>query len=583
MTTIATRSSRNRSAAATSVSWREFQYQHHSLSINASEVAVCAGCHEYKSVPELLMGHVYQGIGGQALLLHDARLLGLQLVSEEEQLLEIAAQAGQATTEALHQALQVKRGETKVESVEKAQAMRQHVVEQAKASQKLTKQQLVTLEEQTRYSIDTGCGHSWEDEALDRYERQCGWDVRRRNEELRIWNFERCDIEVIETYSEDAKDPTRLMPSLRPAGPAVPLPRKRKRKTSDEPGDSSSDGREDAPIELTNETEKDLKRIEATLDQPVDADQASSSDTSSTAVATEPAPAYFLSIKGMVDGIREELAPGQKDLGDDDSWILRNVIVECKHRMRSILSYPRFYECIQAVVYCQMYNAEEADIIQVLRKGNESGTVLVQSTNAEVYKVVVEKGTASLSDVEVEMMDPEPMPTEMLPEKKRLLTDYFQRLPLKATETELIDDVMKENREEDAKDSNIVEKKVDLKTEEIDETDVQKIAAIETTIDMEIAVNRISLNDQFNHLHNWNMIILPRLRQWAEGVYRIRQSDELRYRLLSSMAVLQSTEIPEQRQRNIQIAWDLAFEQCPFLRDGQSYDCYRREMSANEP
>jgi hypothetical protein len=105
-----------------------------------------------------------------------------------------------------------------------------------------------------------------------------------------------------------------------------------------------------------------------------------------------------------------------------------------------------------------------------------------------------------------------------------------------------------------------------------------KAAFGKPTLDMKIPVNRISFDDHFHHLHNWRTVILPRLRQWADGVYRIRQSDELRYRLLTYMVKMQSLhDVVESHKRHTQMAWKLAFEQCPFLRDGFSYGCYRRE------
>merc|ERR1711884_932980 len=78
----------------------------------------------------------------------------------------------------------------------------------------------------------------------------------------------------------------------------------------------------------------------------------------------------FVTIKGMVDGIRDEFGPTtgipggrtsfideKVDDDDDDfscgSFTLSRVVVECKHRMKALLpNGPRFSECIQAVIYC---------------------------------------------------------------------------------------------------------------------------------------------------------------------------------------------------------------------------------------
>ncbi|KAG7338971.1 hypothetical protein IV203_016247 [Nitzschia inconspicua] len=547
----------------------DFQHQNHSLSINASEVAVCAGCHEYKSVPELLLSHVYQGRGGQALLQHDVHLLGLNLVSEEEQLLELAAQAGPATTEALTKALQVKHGETRVESIEMAQQMRQEVMKRAAKSKKLTKQQLTSLEEQTRHSIDTGCGHSWEDEALDQYQKQCGWDVRRRNEECRIWHFEKSELgndKKINATEPGELHHRQVTPSLCPVGPAVPFSRKRTRPVSEESSNSTLlSGRENVPIDLTTETMENSKTV---------------AQSSSGAPAVEESPAYFLSIKGMVDGIRDELMVVERvDNKDDDDWILRTVVVECKHRMRSLLPYPRFYECIQAVVYCQMYDADEADIVQVLRKSKTSNAD-TRTLDLEMEKAGEEETTSLLSEQETQR-EPWPTADESPPQKKRLLTEHFPRLPSNSLEHVKLKQMVDGGDDDDIK-GNIEEypDKPDDWEEKTDEDGAVISEKVKpSTVDMEIAVSRISLHDQFNHLDSWNTIVLPRLREWTECVYRIRKSDDLRYRLLSSMAIMESTDDPRERQRHIQVAWELAFEQCPFLKVGYSFECYRRELS----
>jgi hypothetical protein len=544
MTTIASpKSATSRTAkipmdttATQDASWKEFQYQDHSLSINASEAAVCAGFHEYKCVPKLLCHHVYQGPGGQALLQHDACLLGLQLVSEEEQLLEIAVQAGQATTEALSNVFKVQRGEMKIETVEKAKAMRQYVVQQAKASQQLTNHQLAVLEEKTRYAVDTGCGHSWENEALDQYERQCGWEVTRRNEECRIWHFEKCKVAAVgESENQEYFSPIRVLhrsPSIRSVGPAVALDRRKRRKlSSDLQSDNPSTVKKESTlIDLTKDKSDTNDAVDATLHQSSHAAHVSGESSSIPVASSQHASpsesaTFFLSIKGMVDGIRDELVQRHVDNmdndanDDDNNWVLRSVIVECKHRMNTILPYPRLYECIQAVIYCQMYGADDADIIQVLRTG----------TGKE----------------EQESVD------------RNMIATATEHLHPHHNNTIIQDKVGKVDNQDFERDT----------------------CAGEPTTDMKIAVSRISLEDHFQHLHNWRTVILPRLRAWADAVYRIRQSDELRYRLLNSIANMQSLHDQGGRKNPTQLAWELAFEQCPFLRDGRSFDCYKRQLS----
>ena len=56
------------------------------------------------------------------------------------------------------------------------------------------------------------------------------------------------------------------------------------------------------------------------------------------------------------------------DDDDDDQWTLRPIIVECKHRMAKAQIPPPLYDQIQTCLYCHMYDVEEADLIQVIRR-----------------------------------------------------------------------------------------------------------------------------------------------------------------------------------------------------------------------
>jgi hypothetical protein len=237
--------------AVAAITIQEFKHKTHSLSINASSVAACVGYHEFQSIPELMLKHIYQGRGGQRLLEHDAQLLGLKLTSradEEAELLKLAESSGsQKVITAVTRALKVKHGDRieqeKLRSVDDANVLKQTVAKELEADDNklkqhnLTPHQLKLLKEGTRQAIDTGCGHSWEEEALDRYQEQCGWEVRERNAECRVWHFERTngtDGDGDESDDDDEEDWTTSsnnsrnnsdnnnsnVPSIRPIAPA---------------------------------------------------------------------------------------------------------------------------------------------------------------------------------------------------------------------------------------------------------------------------------------------------------------------------------------------------------------------------
>ena len=588
----------------------EFKHKKHSLSINASNVAACVGYHEFQSLPELMLRHVYQG--GQALLEHDTKLLGLQLVTDmEAELLQLAESSGSLQVlQSVQRALQIKNSNATLPSIQEATKLKQAIAKHADAT-KLTQHQLKILQEGTREAIDTGCGHSWEEQALDQYERQCGWDVRERNATCKVWDFETTTID-------------NDIPTVRPLGPAHAKPRrkhtetirsenehsqtnnqrrydsrgvKRKRPSSYDSQISenalvdfskqeeahSDSSQNDGPIDRNenNTNNIDILAIEEGsstngAENTVISIENDENDTHQTQIRQEQnhLPFHqneksrpFVTIKGMVDGIRDELGPttvvssgeannknGQGDGDDDDddlscdSLSLSRVVVECKHRMNKLLNGPRFSECIQAVVYCFMYDVDDADIVQVLRSKNET--------------------------------------------KKKLLTDYFE--PAGASNDEKADTTQTDsNNESNQSDDetkneqdtpNAKPKKEEVGTNENSRTPEEsttpndKNDPTETNVTMTIAVDRISLDDpNFGHRANWKSIILPKLRQWVDAVYRIRESDDKRYRLLTSLSAMEASDLEETRKNHAKAAWELIFEECSFLREGLSGERFRRE------
>ncbi|CAB9516163.1 expressed unknown protein [Seminavis robusta] len=75
---------------------------------------------------------------------------------------------------------------------------------------------------------------------------------------------------------------------------------------------------------------------------------------------------------------------------------------------------------------------------------------------------------------------------------------------------------------------------------------------------LSIQVDRISLDDRFQHGRNWQDVILPRLRSFAQAVYAIRRDDTKRYRLLMACS-----DALGEREKD---GWELVFSECPWLR-----------------
>jgi hypothetical protein len=585
-----------------------FQYQKHSLRIPVSEIAACVGFHPYRDLVQLAIRHVYQGSAGQELLRHDAMLLGLELESEEKLLMDIAQQAGTSTQQALKSALQVQSGEKRLASIEQVKKLCETVVQKAKESKKLSESQMKQLQQGSRHSIYTGFGTCWESQALDMYGKQYGCDVRARNEEIKIWHFAK---------SEDK--------TVQPMGLAYSYKR---------------------IAALDDSASREAKRQKQATSEIIDISAGASSESAAeqhplqSKVQVDPC---FFSLRGAIDGIRDELVPNISD-SDDDSWIFRQIIVECKHRMNRLQPSPHLYEMIQTIAYCHMYQVKEADLVQVLRRRpkTKQSKQSKQPQHQTIQKFFTKKetkftdpsnitNTTSKNDAKVvdltndaDTNDKSNKPTngkvedDAKNDSKGRMTDLgAESNPEPATSDKI------EQAEKGTVSSSVPEPSDSITT--IDRNPFsgqqnkenmeqgQPVAAImssssqrangtetdsdinehhskaNSSTDMEISVNRISLEDPlYHHGSYWNSTILPRLRSWVDGVYSIRSCDGKRYRLLMSSSTTSAkgdatTNNEDDKDNSLlherkqeREAWDILFEECPWLLECDTR--YNREL-----
>jgi len=316
---------------------RAFCQQKHSLRLSASNIAAAAGLHPYKNLAEMLHQLIYQDC--PELLRRDTDLLGItvqQVVHKEEHVLqELAQRAGVSVKDCLN----AKHGT--VRTVQAATKLKQETIQKAAKTKKISADELQQFSRAVRHTVDTGFGQCHENAALDWLEQHTGgWPVTHRNAEIRAWGFQKSLACTSGTNNND---------SVAPVGPAAPWKRRRQAVA--------------AVVDLTREEE-------GSSNETITSTTNSSTTEPPPEEEDEPAPPFFW-ILGSVDGLREELAPNNNnnnsDDADDDSWILRQVVVECKHRMRQVHVVPPLYEQVQAVVYCLMYDCRDADLVQVLR------------------------------------------------------------------------------------------------------------------------------------------------------------------------------------------------------------------------
>ncbi|KAL7552364.1 hypothetical protein ACHAWF_015598 [Thalassiosira exigua] len=372
---------------------RDFKRSSHSLRLPASSVSALCGLHPFQVLPRLLFDFVYQSRAGQLLLQRDAEALGLTLVDanehERETMLNLASAASRETEELVKQVLEVSEGKRKLQSTEEVQAIQGKIraqASEARESGRLTAKQVESLVEASRGHVSTGFGTCHEEEALDAYEKRTGCRVRERNEALMEWNFQRvcdCDSELGVT--------------------AVPLGRAKRREWKPPDGREARDEEE-----KTSRASHDGSCSKPSEPEIVRGGDATQDRSAPTATVNKP----FFRIVGAVDGMTDELrlespniealhaaAPTHSTNGtssvsadsgvifndvchdspakdeyfnEDDQWTLRSIIVECKHRMNEAKVPPPLYDQIQTCLYCQMYNVEDADLIQVVRR---KGTV----------------------------------------------------------------------------------------------------------------------------------------------------------------------------------------------------------------
>ena len=530
-----------------------------SLRLSASRIAALTGFNPYADLPSLILDLVYQGYAGQLVLSQDARLLGMELVSRDTAMEELLAKAATSATEvaktakdkaeakeiqtAVQQIAQIQRGEAKPPSTV-ASATKMKTQTLAKISEvqkklpktskaKLSAGDFNMLSESVRSVVDTNFGTHHENEALDLYEQRYGCEVRERNEGIYCLDFVRGE-------EEDASSGT---------GEATAVPVGLAKKLYDNTSRSSNDG----------------ESIATKGHQAAECEEKEKAEPKE-----KPGGRPYFCILGSIDGIRDELcyappvtkvsaassasssaeANGHDD--EDESWMLKPIVVECKHRMRKLYNPPPLYDQIQSTVYCLMRGADEADLVQVLRS---------------------EKKRKVAKPRKKEARDDEPAKSQ--PQ----LTDFGYVAESKATgEHDGNDNATGESKSDekedgsengpeirptDAEDGKVGEVPRDrtAKPTQGEDEKLQQASDTNTTTELNILVTRIKMDDQATqHRSNFQSVVLPRLRSIVDAIYTIRSDDDKRYRFLVNAA---SSDVDAAARK---IALEMLFTECPWLR-----------------
>ena len=182
-----------------------------------------------------------------------------------------------------------------------------------KAKKNLSRKETQFIRETTRKFIDTGFGTHHENEALDQYEKQIGWDIYSRNEDFLEWPF----VEIIDNTS-------CVKPMIKRARKSQYL--QSKEDTEKKKQKSMGDESNPTIIDLTSETETKVESV---------------NNDDSSSESKKP----FFYLIGKIDGIRDEPCfesdDNEEENGDEfGNMSLSQILIECKHRLNRISNLP---------------------------------------------------------------------------------------------------------------------------------------------------------------------------------------------------------------------------------------------------
>jgi hypothetical protein len=348
-----------------------FQSQSHSLWIPASQVSALSGFHPYTDLPEVFLTLVYQGQLGNLLQHRDAQLLGMTLTSKKESLMDIASRGGEDVQKYLKISEDIKSGKSRLENVDEAKELKENVLKHVTKSKDLSKNDIQQLVDGVSHNIHTGFGHLHEEDALDEYEKICGCTIRGRNTETKRWDFSRVDLLTEETTSSFTVVP---MSDLQSRYSSCSTSSSRNNSTDTNTASAANNNNNKTSPKASDEIKSGMSSDEAI-------DLGGGDEGNNTPPKRSNAKPFF-SILGSIDGLRDEPYVLPKTLqsseslskeadestkSEEDTWSLRTLVVECKHRMNRFFLPAPFYEIIQCVVYCLMFKTEAGEIVQVMR------------------------------------------------------------------------------------------------------------------------------------------------------------------------------------------------------------------------
>lgn len=282
------------------------------LRISAGRAAAVAGIHPYAEVGEIFLELLYQDL--PELLLEDAKLAGVEVISPEVERERLIEKSGEAA--ALKAALSSAQRAQNVEAAQEAQKTLRELVAKSKAEGKVNDQEAEELQQTLQLEVNLDFGARHEDSAIERYQKKVGADV--YGQQKRVF------------LPMPAEGPNfALCQAFPPPASAAALPR---------------DQAPAAPA--TDQGAKPLFYLTGYVD-------------------------------GLVDVPRNSPGPGagsSAPVAVPDETL----VVEVKHRMGRIKDPPEIYDIVQLCSYCRALGCLRGDLVQCLRQGTTGDVLHVK-------------------------------------------------------------------------------------------------------------------------------------------------------------------------------------------------------------
>uniref|UniRef100_A0A7S4RY27 Uncharacterized protein n=1 Tax=Alexandrium monilatum TaxID=311494 RepID=A0A7S4RY27_9DINO len=279
------------------------------LRISAGRAAAAAGIHPYADVGDLFLEFVYQDLPD--LLLRDANLAGVEIVSPAAERAKLMAKSGEM--EALEAALHSAAAAAWVEGARDAQRAVGRATAAAEQAGRLTTEEAGELRRMLELEIILEFGARHEDAAIDVYSQQVGQPVYGQQRRVSLALPAAGPAEALQ----------RALPPLR----AEPLPRQ-------EPAEQKG------------------------------------GEAGGARGASSGGPDAYFRLTGFVDGLVD--LPREHPGGVGSGHATETLVVEVKHRIGSIKTPPNLYDIVQLCSYCRVYGLSHGHLVQCLRE--ESAT-----------------------------------------------------------------------------------------------------------------------------------------------------------------------------------------------------------------